>query len=104
MIEDNSEPVDEADMSFLNDVLEQYHQTLHQQGLRTRMTFVFLPVRPENSFVFFFFSIRPSSSFILDLDHLESQATPADQPPTDVNKESTYRGFPLSRDLCMRLT
>jgi hypothetical protein len=37
IIEDNSEPADECDMSFLNDVLEQYNRNLHQQGLRTRM-------------------------------------------------------------------
>jgi hypothetical protein len=37
IIEDNSQPIDECDMSFLNDVLEQYQHNLHQQGLRTRM-------------------------------------------------------------------
>lgn len=37
VVEDNSEPADEYDMSFLNDVLEQYNQNLHHQGLRTRM-------------------------------------------------------------------
>ena len=37
VVEDNSEPADEDDMSFLNDVLKQYNYNLHQQGLRTRM-------------------------------------------------------------------
>ncbi|CAF3679720.1 unnamed protein product, partial [Rotaria sordida] len=31
VVEDNSEPVDEDDMSFLNDVLEQYNQNLYLQ-------------------------------------------------------------------------
>ena len=37
IVEDDSEPVDEHDMSFLNDVLEQYQQTLYHQGLLARM-------------------------------------------------------------------
>jgi hypothetical protein len=37
IIEDDSQPMDEGDMSFLNDVLEQYQHNLHHQGLRTRM-------------------------------------------------------------------
>lgn len=33
IIEDNSEPIDEDDMSFLTEVLAQYNHTLHHQGL-----------------------------------------------------------------------
>ena len=37
VVEDDNEPANEDDMSFLNDVLKQYNHNLHQQGLRTRM-------------------------------------------------------------------
>ncbi|CAF0792217.1 unnamed protein product [Rotaria sp. Silwood1] len=33
IIEDNSEPIDECDMTFLTEVLAQYNQSLHHQGL-----------------------------------------------------------------------
>jgi hypothetical protein len=33
VIEDNSEPIDEDDMTFLTAVLAQYNHNFHQQGL-----------------------------------------------------------------------
>ena len=33
IIEDDSEPIDENDMTFLTDVLAQYNQNFHHQGL-----------------------------------------------------------------------
>jgi len=42
IIEDNSEPIDEDDMTFLTEVLAQYHHNLHHQGLRLMCTHVLI--------------------------------------------------------------
>ncbi len=57
IIEDDSQPIDEGDMTFLNDVLEQYQHNLRHQGLRTRM-FNKKCVRMTKHFFLFFIGLK----------------------------------------------
>ena len=53
IIEDDSEPADECDMSFLSDILQEYNHNIQQQGLRTRM-FKKKCVRMKKYYYFYF--------------------------------------------------
>lgn len=103
--EDNSEPLDEADMSFLNEVLEQYQQSLHHQGLRTRMHLNFVSI--SNPCSFHRHCLHPWKYVLSSyLDHLESQP-PVDQPTTttatDAHKDGMYPGAAIPLTFCMRI-
>ena len=96
IIEDDSEPADEGDMSFLTDVLEQYNQNFREQGLRTRMSRELLAhdnilrstvLRAQILSLIHLCHDRRYGTLSFHLDNLQTQPTTTAQPSTDAKRE-----------------